>query len=60
MRDRACVTIVYGECVHTADFHAKVGNTTISFTGYLGSNLGNETDCPVTIFMSFCVFPLSK
>jgi hypothetical protein len=30
MRDQAGVTMVYGECIHTTDFHAKVGSTTIS------------------------------
>jgi hypothetical protein len=45
--------MVYGECAHTTDFHAKVGSTTISCTGYLGSNLGNETDCPDMIFVTF-------
>ena len=51
MRDHAGVTMVYGVCVHTTDFHAKVGSTTTSCTSYLGSNLSNETDCPDTFFL---------
>jgi hypothetical protein len=53
MRDHAVVTMLYGECVHTTNIHAKVGSTTISCTEYVGSNLGNETDCPDTIFVTF-------
>jgi hypothetical protein len=36
MHDNTGVTMVYGECVHTTDFHAKVGSTTILCAGYLG------------------------